>query len=224
MSVASEKPRPTLDQQRARHAWEAVLREKRQGDHERQDPKKFGGQAKKLPVRIMASGLGQAIVFLKAKDYAPGLVAEISDWIATRVPLRPDEPRETGPTPRSAGENHPGRLGFSPPRDRRGVGLPAMAPPLCRSGGIDRRRRRMTATVPLPTAIQAVLAGNTHPGLLLDKYVRSWDAERGRAASPNASRSPRWRTSRDYHDPRRRASNSTLFGTGILMCSPRSMP
>ncbi len=35
----------------------------------------------------------------------------------------------------------------------------------------------MTATVPLPTAIQAVLAGNTHPGLLLDKYVRSWDAE-----------------------------------------------
>ncbi len=47
----------------------------------------------------MASGLGQAIVFLKAKDYAPGLVAEISDWIATRVPLRPDEPRETGPTP-----------------------------------------------------------------------------------------------------------------------------
>ena len=178
MSVASEKPRPTLDQQRARHAWEAVLRaEERQGDHERQDPKKFGGQAKKLPVRIMASGLGQAIVFLKAKDYAPGLVAEISDWIATRVPLRPDEPRETGPTPRSAGENHPGRLGFSPPRDRRGVGLPAMAPPLCRSGGIDRRRRRMTATVPLPTAIQAVLAGNTHPGLLLDKYVRSWDAE-----------------------------------------------
>lgn len=94
MSVASEKPRPTLDQQRARHAWEAVLRaKKRQGDHERQDPKKFGGQAKKLPVRIMASGLGQAIVFLKAKDYAPGLVAEISDWIATRVPLRPDEPR-----------------------------------------------------------------------------------------------------------------------------------
>ena len=62
----------TLDQHRAKHAWEAVQRAKRRdGLHQDQDPKKFGGQAKKLPVRIMASGLGQALAFLKAKDYAP---------------------------------------------------------------------------------------------------------------------------------------------------------
>ena len=80
----------TLDQKRARHAWEAVCRaESKQGHHKEQAPKKFGGQAKKLPVRIMASGLGQALAFLKAKDYAPGLLAELADWVARRIPCRP---------------------------------------------------------------------------------------------------------------------------------------
>jgi CRISPR-associated protein Cmr5 len=74
--------RPTLDQRRARHAWQAVQNAKaRTGSHSQQDPKKFGGQAKKLPVRIMASGLGQALGFLKAKNYAPGLLAELSEWV-----------------------------------------------------------------------------------------------------------------------------------------------
>ena len=95
MSVTHEKPQPTLDQRRANHAWQAVQRaEKRDGAHKPQEPKKFGGQAKKLPVRIMASGLGQALAFLQAKDYAPGLVAELSEWIATRVPPKASEPRD----------------------------------------------------------------------------------------------------------------------------------
>lgn len=85
----------TLDQQRARHAWDAVARaEAREGAHQPQTPEKFRGQAKKLPVRIMASGLGQALAFLRAKDYAPGLLAELSDWIAIRLPPRTREPRE----------------------------------------------------------------------------------------------------------------------------------
>lgn len=71
-----------LDQRRARHAWQAVQAAKlKQGDHEHQDPKKFGGQVRKLSVRIMASGLGQALAFLKAKGYAPGLLVELADWI-----------------------------------------------------------------------------------------------------------------------------------------------
>lgn len=72
----------TLDQRRANHAWHAVQAAKKQeGCHKTQDPKKFGGQARKLPIRIMASGLGQALAFLKAKNFAPGLLVEIADWV-----------------------------------------------------------------------------------------------------------------------------------------------
>jgi CRISPR-associated protein Cmr5 len=81
------KTGPTLDQRRAKHAWEVVQRAKQKlDDHKDQDPKKFGGQAKKLPTRIMAAGLGQALAFLKAKDYAPGLLAELNDWMKQRIP------------------------------------------------------------------------------------------------------------------------------------------
>lgn len=79
----------TLDQRRARHAWAAVQRAgSRQGRHQNQDSTKFGGQAKKLPTRIMIAGLGQALAFLRAKDDAPGLLAELDDWIAQRIPAR----------------------------------------------------------------------------------------------------------------------------------------
>lgn len=85
----------TLDQRRARHAWEAVQRAKqKQGAHEKQDPKKFGGQVKKLPTRIMAAGLGQALAFLKAKDYAPGLLAELTEWMRQRIPPKQGEPTD----------------------------------------------------------------------------------------------------------------------------------
>jgi len=43
--------------------------------------KKFGGQARKMPTRIVASGLGQALAFLKAKDYAPDLLVALGDWV-----------------------------------------------------------------------------------------------------------------------------------------------
>ena len=71
----TETSKPTLDQRRARHAWETV-----QGAKHGSNPKQFGGQAKKLPTRIMASGLGQALAFLRAKDYAPDLLVAIADW------------------------------------------------------------------------------------------------------------------------------------------------
>lgn len=78
----------TLDQRRAQHAWQAV--DAIAKTHVRQEngkpipdevARKFGGHAKKLPVRIMASGLGQALAFLKAKGYAPALLVELGDWV-----------------------------------------------------------------------------------------------------------------------------------------------
>jgi CRISPR-associated protein Cmr5 len=95
MVPTNARTEPTLDQKRARHAWDAVLRaESQAGVHEKQSPKKFGGQAKKLPVRIIASGLGQSLAFLKAKDYAPGLVVELNAWVAQRMPTRGNEPSD----------------------------------------------------------------------------------------------------------------------------------
>jgi CRISPR-associated protein Cmr5 len=95
MSQAATGKPQTLDQRRASHAWDVVQRAKqKQGSHQNQEPKKFGGQAKKLPTRIMAAGLGQALAFLKAKDYAPGLIVELSAWIGIRIPPKQGEPTE----------------------------------------------------------------------------------------------------------------------------------
>jgi CRISPR-associated protein Cmr5 len=102
----TSKPGPTLDQRRANHAWEAIQRilkeypvrivnengKQKKVPHEQ--AKRYGGQAKKLPTRIMAAGLGQALAFLQAKDYAPDLLVAISDWVLIKRP-KPDD--KTGP-------------------------------------------------------------------------------------------------------------------------------
>jgi len=71
----------TLDQRRAAHAWAAVERAKTCAR-----PKKYGGQAKKLPVRILGAGLGQAAAFLNAKGYAPDLLRDLGDWLLDKHP------------------------------------------------------------------------------------------------------------------------------------------
>jgi CRISPR-associated protein Cmr5 len=71
----------TLDQQRAKHAWDVVEQVSKKSDSEK---KQFGTQAKKLPTRIMAAGLGQALAFLMAKQYAPDLQKALKEWIALR--------------------------------------------------------------------------------------------------------------------------------------------
>ena len=68
--------KPTPDQLRAKHAWEVV--EKVKGS---KDAKLFGGAARKLPVRIMASGLGQALAFLAAKGKTPALLDALGEWV-----------------------------------------------------------------------------------------------------------------------------------------------
>jgi CRISPR-associated protein Cmr5 len=90
-------PQQTLDQRRARHAMRAVddvlakfpptSQGTRRTPHEK--AKKFGGQARKMPMRIVASGLGQALAFLRAKDYAPDLLIALADWVLGVV--RPTE-------------------------------------------------------------------------------------------------------------------------------------
>ena len=71
----------TLDQRRAEHGWNVVQAVKGKAEPQK---KQFGTQAKKLPTRIMAAGLGQALAFLLAKGYAPELQDALSDWIAAR--------------------------------------------------------------------------------------------------------------------------------------------
>jgi len=68
--------KPTPDQLRAKHAWEVVERVKGS-----KDAKLFGGAARKLPVRIMASGLGQALAFLAAKGKTPALLDALDKWV-----------------------------------------------------------------------------------------------------------------------------------------------
>lgn len=76
--AASSTSKPTLDQRRAKHAWDVVQRAKELPDHERKD---FGRQAKKLPIRIRTAGLGHALAFLKAKEKANALYRGLSAWV-----------------------------------------------------------------------------------------------------------------------------------------------
>jgi CRISPR-associated protein Cmr5 len=64
--------------------------------NDKKHAKKFGGQARKLPTRIMASGLGQALAFLKAKGYAPDLLVELGDWVLDKR----STPGSTKPKPK----------------------------------------------------------------------------------------------------------------------------
>ena len=79
---------PTLDQRRARHAWD-VIKEVLRLDKLAQ--KDFGIQLKKLPARIMAAGLGQALAFLEAKGKTPALLGALADWIHQRRPAQGEQ-------------------------------------------------------------------------------------------------------------------------------------
>jgi CRISPR-associated protein Cmr5 len=70
----------TPDEQRAADA-RAVI----QAVAEQQDPR-FAAQLQKLPPRILAAGLGQALAFLHARGDAPALVAALDRWLLKRRP------------------------------------------------------------------------------------------------------------------------------------------
>jgi CRISPR-associated protein Cmr5 len=86
MAETRPQEKPTLDQRRARHAWEAVTRLKQMKP---EDAKEYAREAKKLPTRIVAAGLGQALAFIlaKAKDKKPNLKQlhdDLTDWVLTQ--------------------------------------------------------------------------------------------------------------------------------------------
>jgi CRISPR-associated protein Cmr5 len=75
----------TLDQKRARHAWDVIQRVQGLDEGPRRE---FGTQLKKLPARIMAAGLGQALAFLEAKGKTQALLDALADWIHQRREAR----------------------------------------------------------------------------------------------------------------------------------------
>lgn len=109
--TAAPPKQQTLDQRRAAHAWNAVRRVKALSE---QDQKDYGREAKDLPARIHAAGLGHALAFLHAKgkiklnDEAEGkagkagkktpedkekagfkqLIADVNDWVIRDRGLR----------------------------------------------------------------------------------------------------------------------------------------
>jgi CRISPR type III-B/RAMP module-associated protein Cmr5 len=83
----------TLDQRRAKHAHDELQRflaNPVPGRRHDQDRKKYGVHVRRLPIRIIASGLGQALAFLHAKDYCPQLLVSLADWVLYE---RDGEPR-----------------------------------------------------------------------------------------------------------------------------------
>jgi len=88
-------PGSTLEQQRAQNAWQCVTGLATQTDNTDQRryntaADDYAREAKKLPIRIMTSGLGQALAFIKAKaggDKKDGLTklnAHLGQWVIGR--------------------------------------------------------------------------------------------------------------------------------------------
>ena len=76
--MTAKTKRPTLDQQRAAHAWKAA---------EHAD-KRFGEQAKKLGPRILTAGLGPAVQFMIAKEEALELIKTLEGWLLEEGPTK----------------------------------------------------------------------------------------------------------------------------------------
>ena len=70
----------STEQKRAKHAFEAVLNAKKLG----KGKDDYANQAKKMPVRIISAGLGQALAFILAKDNAEELLRDLSDWVMNK--------------------------------------------------------------------------------------------------------------------------------------------
>lgn len=87
----------TLDQRRGTVAFQRIENLLRNPNSEARD--QYAGEARKLPVRIMASGLGQALAFLGAKsakrEILKQLHGDLSDWVV-RERLRDIAPRPAG--------------------------------------------------------------------------------------------------------------------------------
>lgn len=82
MSETAARSSQTLEQRRAKHAWEAVQKAKKGSE-----AKKYAGEAKKLPARIHAAGLGQALAFIEAKSVKQ-LHNDLTLWVIKERSIR----------------------------------------------------------------------------------------------------------------------------------------
>jgi CRISPR type III-B/RAMP module-associated protein Cmr5 len=71
----------TLAQQRAKHAWTEVEKAFQRPEFD----KKFADPAKKMPARIRASGLGQTVAFMRAKE-GGDVVDAVESWCLRDMP------------------------------------------------------------------------------------------------------------------------------------------
>ena len=78
----SDSTGSTLDQRRARHAWDAVAR---MATRPGKDQKAYRRGAKRLPIRTLTAGLGHTLAFLNAKgepaDANQELLRDLADWV-----------------------------------------------------------------------------------------------------------------------------------------------
>ena len=99
MSQATNKPGPTLDQRRASHAWQAIVGQARttgEGRKYNKQAEEYVREAKKLPMRIMAAGLGHALAFIRAKakdkPNLNRLHEDLTDWVIKQRPIAAKKP------------------------------------------------------------------------------------------------------------------------------------
>lgn len=76
----------TLEQQRATKAWEVVSQVKENPQNARCQ-KEYNSWVKKVPVLILANGLGQTLAFLKSKNDREKelLYAHLSSWLMAQM-------------------------------------------------------------------------------------------------------------------------------------------
>ena len=98
--TSEKKHKQTVDQRRAAHAWKAITSlatlegtQRKYGE----DAKEYAREAKKLPTRILSSGLGQALSFIlaKAKAKKPNLSKlhdHLTDWVIRERPIPAKKP------------------------------------------------------------------------------------------------------------------------------------
>lgn len=94
----SDGPGPTLEQRRARHAWEAVARIE---ESQKSLGASYAREAKRLPIRIVTAGLGHALAFLEAKsksgDANDHLLRDVADWVIDKR----SQPESAGERPKA---------------------------------------------------------------------------------------------------------------------------
>lgn len=99
MSDDTLKSPQILAQRRAKHAWERIAEVTRFPSEKHKE--EYAREAKKLPTRIMAAGLGQALAFLLAKAKAKSdkpkthlkkLHDDLTAWLRERpLPLKKND-------------------------------------------------------------------------------------------------------------------------------------